>query len=342
MARLEALKKEARDRLVNFRNACKAAGLQADGVEAVHYCFCAALDQAGRQIQGICRGVWQLDGLLREHYGSEDTGQQSRTWVLRLMQTPGTGADALAVIGELMARGLRDEHGAPLPSPAPRAAAEVGATAEPAPAVPTAEASPPERRRWRGWRAWIAGGAVVLVLLLAFVAVREFVEQHKLAQARLAVATQWEADRQRIAQQLAEPIAAGGVIVDRRDDGRLHLTFGSALRFAVGKADMPPGLGTELDRVAAALADTDSPITIVGHADDGTADGLSASNLALSALRAETVGHYLEKAGIAHARMTMKGRGADEPAADNRIREGRRLNRRVELFIERRVAGAPA
>ncbi|MBR7513835.1 DotU family type IV/VI secretion system protein, partial [Mycobacterium tuberculosis] len=60
-ARLDALKSEVRTRLAAFKQAAQAAALKADSVEAVHYCFCAALDQAGSRVRGRAdglRGVW--------------------------------------------------------------------------------------------------------------------------------------------------------------------------------------------------------------------------------------------------------------------------------------------
>ncbi|CAG2131511.1 hypothetical protein D3C87_1168620 [compost metagenome] len=167
MARLEWLKREARKRLVYLQRAGAAVNLPPEAVEAVRYCFCTALDQAGSRVQGAsgsCRGVWLQDSLLREYYGSADTGQQCRTWILQLREAPEIGTHALAVIAALVARGLRDEHGAPLPDTAPRVRPPVPAVVEeePVPAL-VAEPEPHSAMPWR----WIAVVLVALVLSLS-------------------------------------------------------------------------------------------------------------------------------------------------------------------------------
>ena len=110
-ARLETLQQAAHTRLANFRQACRAAALPAEDVEAVHYCLCAALDQAGRGVRGrsgACRGAWLRRGLLAAHYGEADRGSRSRALVARLQQRAGAHADALEVIAYLVGRGLTD------------------------------------------------------------------------------------------------------------------------------------------------------------------------------------------------------------------------------------------
>lgn len=117
-ARLDALKSEVRTRLAAFKQAAQAAALKADSVEAVHYCFCAALDQAGSRVRGRAdglRGVWLHHGLLMQLYGEKDFGQHCRSWITKLQETPNASENALGVIAQLMERGLRDERGMPLP-----------------------------------------------------------------------------------------------------------------------------------------------------------------------------------------------------------------------------------
>ncbi len=73
-----------------------------------------------------------------------------------------------------------------------------------------------------------------------------------------------------------------------------------------------------------------APVLAIGHtAEAGTQEGRKA----LSERRAEVVTEELVAAGIAPERLFFEGRGASEPIADNADEEGRRRNRRVELFI---------
>lgn len=69
---------------------------------------------------------------------------------------------------------------------------------------------------------------------------------------------------------------------------------------------------------------------IKGHTDD---IGEERTNRWLSVQRAKTVYEILASYGIAQNRMTYGGVGEEEPLADNRLPEGRNMNRRVEVYI---------
>jgi outer membrane protein OmpA-like peptidoglycan-associated protein len=98
-----------------------------------------------------------------------------------------------------------------------------------------------------------------------------------------------------------------------------------AVRFDFDSARLRPEAEVLLDRLAAALQATelkDSRFLIEGHTD---AQGSANYNLHLSQLRADEVRRYLMAQGVAGARLTAQGRGAQEPvnpasphAAENR------------------------
>ncbi len=69
-------------------------------------------------------------------------------------------------------------------------------------------------------------------------------------------------------------------------------------------------------------------VNIVGHTDS---QGSDEYNQALSERRANSVRAYLIENGIASGRMRTSGRGESEPVADNSTKEGRAMNRRVDL-----------
>jgi OOP family OmpA-OmpF porin len=71
-------------------------------------------------------------------------------------------------------------------------------------------------------------------------------------------------------------------------------------------------------------------IEIQAHTDSM---GDTAYNQSLSEKRAESVRDYMVDKGIAADRMEAKGYGESQPIADNKTREGRAKNRRVELKI---------
>jgi outer membrane protein OmpA-like peptidoglycan-associated protein len=71
---------------------------------------------------------------------------------------------------------------------------------------------------------------------------------------------------------------------------------------------------------------------IAGHTDN---QGTAALNQRLSEARAASVAAWLTAHGIATDRMKPQGFGASRPVADNATDNGRALNRRVEIAIER-------
>jgi len=86
-----------------------------------------------------------------------------------------------------------------------------------------------------------------------------------------------------------------------------------------------------LDEVAAVIkAKPELKIRIEGHTDNV---GKDRRNMKLSQARADSVMEYLMNAEIDENRLEAKGRGMHSPIADNKTKEGRQKNRRVEFHI---------
>jgi OmpA-OmpF porin, OOP family len=69
---------------------------------------------------------------------------------------------------------------------------------------------------------------------------------------------------------------------------------------------------------------------VIGHTD---AQGLRASNIALSSARAESVKTYLAIKGVPAASIVTTGAGPDRPIAGNDTPDGRARNRRIEFRV---------
>jgi OOP family OmpA-OmpF porin len=101
------------------------------------------------------------------------------------------------------------------------------------------------------------------------------------------------------------------------------------VEFDSDKDTLRPESRTILDDVAASLMEwPDIRVEIQGHT-DSTAS--AAHNLDLSNRRAQSVSAYLVSKGISASRLEAKGYGEDHPIADNKTKEGKQKNRRVEL-----------
>jgi OOP family OmpA-OmpF porin len=106
-----------------------------------------------------------------------------------------------------------------------------------------------------------------------------------------------------------------------------------AVNFRLGSAVLNPEAKSKLDAIATkALNAKAYVVEVTGHAD---ATGNAQRNRALSQRRADAVIRYLvEQHKIPLRRIvTPYGFGASEPIADNKSREGRAQNRRVEVKI---------
>ncbi len=103
------------------------------------------------------------------------------------------------------------------------------------------------------------------------------------------------------------------------------------INFATGKAKVTPDSFPLLDKAVAVLQEyTNLRLMIVGHTDSvGDHD----RNVALSLKRADAVKAYLTSKGVDASRVETRGAGPDEPIADNKTREGRAENRRIEFKI---------
>jgi outer membrane protein OmpA-like peptidoglycan-associated protein len=111
------------------------------------------------------------------------------------------------------------------------------------------------------------------------------------------------------------------------------ITLSGGVLFTTGQATILPGAQAQLNQVADALkTQAEHHFTVEGHTDN---QGTDAINNDLSNRRANAVRDYLVVRGVAAAAITAQGVGSTRPVADNRTTEGRAMNRRVEIIVDR-------
>jgi outer membrane protein OmpA-like peptidoglycan-associated protein/tetratricopeptide (TPR) repeat protein len=113
------------------------------------------------------------------------------------------------------------------------------------------------------------------------------------------------------------------------------------LFFDIGKDILKSESLAQLEHVSGLLSqDVDMKILIEGHTDNTGNDML---NKALSIARANAVAKFLTKRGINPNRLAVKAYGATRPLVSNDDeREGREINRRIEISMTRSAAHASA
>ncbi|MEO8840244.1 MAG: OmpA family protein [Kofleriaceae bacterium] len=116
------------------------------------------------------------------------------------------------------------------------------------------------------------------------------------------------------------------------------ITLSGGVVFATGRATILPGAQTQLNQVADALkTQAEHHFVVEGHTDN---QGTDAINNELSTKRANAVRDYLIVRGVASEAITAQGFGSTRPVGDNKSPEGRAMNRRVEIIVDRAVTAA--
>jgi len=147
--------------------------------------------------------------------------------------------------------------------------------------------------------------------------------------------------KQLLEQRLKQEIADKQVRLSMAEKG-LVITFVADVVFDSGKAKIRPEVYPTLDKVARILAENvpENDIGIEGHTDNEPIKYSGwKSNWELSTARALSVLHYLvDDKGISPLRVSAIGYGEYRPVASNDSKEGRQLNRRVEIVILPKVS----
>jgi outer membrane protein OmpA-like peptidoglycan-associated protein len=152
-----------------------------------------------------------------------------------------------------------------------------------------------------------------------------------------AVGNYMDKQARELEMALEDELRAEYVTLERLDRDTIKLSLSSEASFDIDQSVVKSAFKPALNRVADVMRKYDQTIVhAVGHTDS---TGSDAHNQALSERRASSVASYLRSQGVAGDRLYASGRGESEPRASNATAEGRKLNRRVELFINAVVEG---
>ena len=152
-----------------------------------------------------------------------------------------------------------------------------------------------------------------------------------------AVGNYMDKQQQEIEAELAAEIEAEQIDIQRLEDETLRVSMSSEATFDIDSSALKPAFYPALDRLGGVMANYDKTVLhIIGHTDS---TGSEQYNDALSRKRAVSVATYVRDNGVDRRRLNVEGRGEYEPRFSNASTEGRRANRRVEIYIKPVVEG---
>jgi outer membrane protein OmpA-like peptidoglycan-associated protein len=141
--------------------------------------------------------------------------------------------------------------------------------------------------------------------------------------ARIAAEKKAQDAMDALAKSLAVKSEARGTVI----------TLSGGVLFATGQAKILAGAQAQLDQVAEALkTQAEHHFSVEGHTDNQGTDRI---NDELSTRRANAVRDYLIVHGVSAGAITATGLGSTRPIGENRTAEGRAMNRRVEIIVDK-------
>jgi outer membrane protein OmpA-like peptidoglycan-associated protein len=156
-----------------------------------------------------------------------------------------------------------------------------------------------------------------------------------------AQAQQAEREKEQALQQKeqmrAKLVAQLNQVLQTRDTARGVIVSMPDVLFGFDRYTLKPEAREKLAKISGiVLAYPDLKLEVEGHTDSIGSDEY---NQKLSEKRAETVRGYLVSQGVKPDEVSAVGLGKANPVADNSTRQGRQLNRRVEMIVSGDVIG---
>ena len=137
-------------------------------------------------------------------------------------------------------------------------------------------------------------------------------------------------------QKALTGLEGDGLTIEQRN-GKIYISLEEDLLFASGKYVINQTGVAALNKLSGALSSqSDIEILVEGHTDNvkGSGRGSIKDNWDLSVMRATSVVKtLLNNKGLDPLQLTAAGRGEHNPIATNETKEGRKINRRIELIL---------
>ena len=353
--------------ITQFETDARAAGAPPDQVQVAKYALAATADDIVQNLPSDGRNVWTQYSMLVRFFSERTGGVRFFQELDKAKLNPAVNLGLLQLMHACLSLGFegvyRATGGAGALQGLRRDLYETIRRAQP---KTIEELSP----HWRGQKValigsrfevpiWAAAALAGVVLLAAYLVFRNLLVgdaealalkmqavhpdgEVKVARAapvppppppppKAQISTQLE----RIRKVLADEILAGKVSADQTPS-TIFVRVGSLVLFQQGGANVSASFAPIAKKIAASLDKEPGPITIDGYTDSDPVKTLQfPSNFELSAARAKSVAAMLKPDLTDPSRVTVAGKGADNPVAPNDVEANKAKNRRVEISIPR-------
>jgi type VI secretion system protein ImpK len=352
--------------LRNFEAKTRDARLPAEQVRPAHYALCASLDDVVLATPWGSQSEWTARSLVSTLHQEVRSGERFFDLLGQMRQSPETFLPVLELMYFCLSLGYMGRYRL-----SPRGPAEIDRLREEVHALirrqaPSgdAELSPhwqgvaaPYRPRRFALPLWVAasGAAGILALLYAVFSISLAGQTDQLYRMALAakpavmprilrmapvvpppppvISRLTLLDRLR--KFLAPEIAAGQVSVLGTLNAAVVRINNSGL-FASGSATIQPGALPLLGRIGKALARDRGRVLVIGYTDNQPIHSLRfPNNLVLSQDRAKAAAAVLDRSINDRSRIIAEGKGPAAPIATNATPQGRAMNRRIEIVLQR-------
>ena len=360
----EKLRQSVMAEIRGFENAALKAGEDAQKIKVARYALCATIDDVVLNTPWGEQSVWAQQTMVGTFHRETVGGDRFFDLLARLEQDPGTNIDLLEFLYMCLSLGFEgrlrvESGGSDKHLQIRQALARIirGQRGE-----VERDLSP----RWKGilrpyqmmsaWRpVWIAVAAMATIMALTFGGFAWALGQKSSAvQDQIASIDpgkpptllrrappppppppqKEEVDHvAKLASFLAPEIKDGKVEVFQKGN-TITVRLAGVGMFGSGSDALQPAFLPILTRVGEALKDEKGNIVIVGHSDSSkVGGGRFKSNEELSQARADAVLKMFAPVVGDPSRMIAEGHGDKEPIADNKTKDGRAKNRRIEVLV---------
>lgn len=363
-ARFADLMDQVASAIETFERDVRQEGISAELTASAKYALAATADDIAQNIPSEDRPIWTQFSMLSRFFGERVGGVRFFELLDRAKADPLLNYDLLELMYVCLAIGFQGIHrtsggGAAALQGVQRNLYETLRRVRPRSSLDLSphwpgQDMPPEAARFRVplWSigavsALVMGGVyLTLRLLLASSSetvadeVRRLVPADTIALARRAPvapppASAPSGQLECLKTALAAEIESGRITAVETPTS-LILRVGAFASFASGKADILDTFKPTGARLGAILDKQKGAIRVVGHSDSTRiASARFPSNWHLSVERAQAVAALIRPALSQPDRLSVEGKGADQPIAPEDSVEGKARNRRVELIIPR-------